>query len=239
MPEPVNRATSHTSNSAALENMHKLLLEALRHREQEIFRYLAILGPAFGGFVWLLHAGSVVEKRVERGVETVTTHQIDPVVFVVSAIGVLLLLLLGAVYSLALGYNYRCITLQVAKLESMLCIKDYMLKGWPKCPKEFKRRHTFCGTAIPWCTPPAVIKVFWRAFLVSILGVISAVCYYQYRRQGISLVIPVVGFVAFFVNLGAAWWFGRKLHKLCKKEADTWACKCGDGGSIDSNVGAI
>jgi hypothetical protein len=34
--------------------MHKALLEALRHREQEILRYLAFVGPALAGFIWLL-----------------------------------------------------------------------------------------------------------------------------------------------------------------------------------------
>lgn len=44
-----------------LQNTHKLLLEALRHREQEIFRYLGILVPTFGGFIWLLHAKGASE----------------------------------------------------------------------------------------------------------------------------------------------------------------------------------
>jgi len=39
---------------AMLENMHKTFLEALRHREQEILRYIAILAPALAGFIWLL-----------------------------------------------------------------------------------------------------------------------------------------------------------------------------------------
>ncbi len=51
----------------ALGNMHQLFLEALRHREQEIFRYLAILGPALGGFMWLIQSeasnGVVVTGR--------------------------------------------------------------------------------------------------------------------------------------------------------------------------------
>ena len=36
------------------QNMHKTFLEALRHREQEILRFMAILAPALGGFIWLL-----------------------------------------------------------------------------------------------------------------------------------------------------------------------------------------
>ncbi len=43
-----------TEGKQAVQNMHQAFLEALRHREQEILRYLAILGPALGGFIWLL-----------------------------------------------------------------------------------------------------------------------------------------------------------------------------------------
>ena len=96
---------SPTTGTAVLENMHKLLLQALRHREQEIVRYLAILGPALGGFAWLLYWSK------------------DGVNLTVGTMGVLFLLFLGAIYSLALGYNYRCIVLELAKLEAVLQAK--------------------------------------------------------------------------------------------------------------------
>lgn len=35
----------------AVENMHKTFLEALRHREQEILRFIVILAPALGGSI--------------------------------------------------------------------------------------------------------------------------------------------------------------------------------------------
>jgi len=87
--------------NSTLEGMQSSFLEALRHREEQIFRYLAILGPALGGFFWLL----VKAKTLTAGILTAGT------------IGIQLLLLLGAVYSLALGYNYRCVVLQLAKLQ--------------------------------------------------------------------------------------------------------------------------
>ena len=99
-------------NNTVLGGMHRLFLEALRHREQEIFHYLAILGPALGGFGWILY------NRIGRQVE-----------FAVGTIFVIALLLLGALYSLALGYNYRYIVLELAKLETVLKIKDAMLLG--------------------------------------------------------------------------------------------------------------
>ena len=69
----------------AVANMHKTFLEALRHREQEIVRFVAILAPALGGFVWLL------------------TKDVTPYVFTVGTLGVLFFLLVGGVYCLALG----------------------------------------------------------------------------------------------------------------------------------------
>ena len=140
------------SSAVVLENMHKLFLEALRHREQEIFRYLAILGPALGGFMWLLQIDA--EKKI----------------FVMGTISVILLFLLGGIYCLALGYNFRYITLQLAKLESILKVKDSILVGWPKSPEDFIERYRLLW-GIPWCTPPEIINVFWWAFSMGISGV--------------------------------------------------------------------
>jgi hypothetical protein len=160
MADKKRRITPSGQNIAALKNMHSLFLQALRHREQEIFRYLAILGPALGGFLWLLQRD--VGERI----------------FVVGTLSVISLLLLGALYSLALGYNYRYVTFELAKLESILKIKDAMLVSWPRAPKHFLERYKlFC--CIPWCTPPEIIKVFWGAFLLGIVGVIVTICYYS------------------------------------------------------------
>src|SRR5207302_6804579 len=99
-----------------------------------------ILVPAVGGFVWLLR--SAPEKTL----------------FVGGTVGTLLLLFLGAVYSLTLGYNYRYITLQLAKIEDLLAATDAMLEGWPKSPNDFLQKYKFLG--LSWCTPPEIIKVF-------------------------------------------------------------------------------
>ena len=192
----------------ALENMHQLFLEALRHREQEIVPYLAIIGPALGGFVWLLSA----------------TDRAD--VFIVGTIGVLLLLLFGAIYSLALGYNYRYITLELAKLEKVLGITFAMLEGWPKSPKEFLKRYKIFR-CIPWCTPPEVIKVFWEAFLFAIVGVSAATSHFKPKVVDPALPIPATPFCVGAVCLAAAWlifpcWFGWKLRRQIKKEMTKW-----------------
>jgi len=142
----------------ALVNMHQTFLDALRHREQDILRFVAILGTALGGFIWLL------------GVEGMK----EPARFVVGTYGVLLVLVVGAFYALALGYNYRYLILQVAKLESdaNLGVRKSVLSYWSRKPEDFIPRCRW--GIIPWSTPPGIIKVFWIAFLLSILGVTTA-----------------------------------------------------------------
>ena len=202
MTEAENRIEISINSNAILENMHKLYLEALRYREQEIFRYLAIIGPALGGFVWLLHSG------IQKSVLTVGT------------IGVQLLLLLGAIYSLALGYNYRYIVLQLAKLEAYLNLMDIILVSWPRSKQNFLDRYKlFCK--IPWCTPPEIIKVFWWAFLIGILLVTITASIVKYNNLVLWLVI-LMGIVSLLIGLLLPIWFGYKLRKLCSNEPETW-----------------
>ncbi len=201
MPEPENRATSPIKRNTTLEGMHKLLLEALRCREQEIFRYLAILGPALAGFVWLLDS---------------STQKIH---LTVGTIGVQLLLLLGAFYSLALGYNYRYIVLQLAKLEAFLGVRHVMLVGWPRSPEDFLKRYQLLSK-IPWCTPPEIIKLFWGAFLVG-LAFVTVTAIEQEKPISLRLV-GLTGLVCFVTGVTLPIWFGRKFCKLCKKEPESW-----------------
>jgi hypothetical protein len=184
-----------------LEKMHGMLLEALRHREQEIFNYLAILGPALAGFAGILY------KDQTRGVTTG--------LFLFGTASVLSLLFFGAVYSLMLGYNYRYITLQLAKIEYILSMTDAMLKKWPKLPEDFDRYKCF---SIWVCTPPEIVKVFWEAFLAGIVGVVVTAC--LWRRECLVY--------AFASSLGAVFlipggillpiWLGCKLHALRDQE---------------------
>ena len=94
---------------------HQLVLEALRQREQEVLRYLVIMGPALGGFVWLM------SKYPE---------EISIKAFCLGSIGLILIMLLGACYCIALGYNYRCIVFQIAKDEKNMCISGTVLNAW-------------------------------------------------------------------------------------------------------------
>ena len=84
-------------------------LEALRQREQEVFRYLVILGPAIGGFIWLLYQYPPGQKINEPR-------------FFLASIGLQFLFLLGAAYTSALGYNHRYLIFQLMMIEKKLKI---------------------------------------------------------------------------------------------------------------------
>ena len=181
--------------NSTLEGMQRSHIEALRHREEEIFRYLAILGPALGGFFWLL-----LKAR-----DTI-------LILTAGTIGIQLLLLLGAVYSLALGYNYRCIVLQLAKLQVHFKLTDVILKGWPQSKKAFLKCY---------CIPPEIIKVFWLAFLIGIAFVTITASIASIEKAGeitfwLVILIGCSSILAGFIMLPII--FGCKLRKLCEKE---------------------
>jgi hypothetical protein len=199
------------AESSIAETMHGALLEALRHREQEIFSYLAILVPALGGFLWLLlhrsTAGSSGDLALFAG-----------------TLGTLLLFFLGVGYSLTLGYNFRYVTFQLAKIEHHLEVGKVILQGWPRSPQAFKKQYRLWGFA--YCAPPEMIKIFWAAFLIGMLWVIVV-----YWSIGTSAphrwVVVSVGTAFFLSGFGAPFWFGRKLERLFSKEGDDWKEKNG------------
>ena len=150
-------------------------------------------------------------------------------VFSFGTIGVIFLLGVGAVYSLALGYNYRCITLQVAKLEATcLFIRDFILKAWPRKRDDFIDRYKIFW-CIPYCTPPEIIKVFWHAFNVGIIGVMLMAVIRIFTAKwgciGIKLctiTIIILGIVFLAMSLLMPIWYGYKLKKLCEQEPAEW-----------------
>ena len=192
---------SPSPNMKLAETLHEALMAALLQREKDILQYLVILVTALGGFTWLLKNVNPEEQPA----------------FVFGTVGVLLLLLLGAVYALALGYNFRYITLQLAKLERSLRIEGMMLIAWPRSPDDFARKYRL--GVIPWCTPPEIIKVFWVAFLVAIVGVTTAACVFLHAKgQGYTWGLIAAGAGALAIAVLAPIHFGRKLRAVCKKE---------------------
>jgi hypothetical protein len=179
-----------------LGEMHKILLETLRQREQQIIQYLAILVPAFTGFGWLAWNLDAAHKQV----------------FVYGTLAVMGLLYLGAFYSLSLGYNFRYIVLELSKLEVALKIESAMLIAWPRTRKQFSR-YKICNTTIPWCAPPGIIKIFWYAFVLGILGVM--ITGYSLAPERILLIF---GEFLFLTGFLLPIWYGFKFRKLWKKE---------------------
>jgi hypothetical protein len=197
MPDAKNY--QENQGESTLKEMHKTFLEALRQREQEIFGYLTTLGLAFGGFGWLL----VQENSKE--------HPATKAPFIFGTLGVLLLLCLGALYALALGYNYRYITFQLAKIESFLNIERAMLTAWPRSVEKFKKYTV-------WCFPPEIIKIFWGAFTVGILFV----TWFGAKASNMPVRIWFVGSILFLISALSPLYFGLLFRRLWKKEELPW-----------------
>jgi len=222
----------------ALLNMHKAYLNALRHREQDIVRFVLILVSTLGGFVWLFQ----VDSPYRAGALIVGTY------------GVFLVFLVGAFYALTLGYNYRYLTLQVSLLEHRFGLKEIMMAGWPggqDDPVEDVRKRCLWGV-IPCCTPPEIVKYFWLAFvfgiaLVTPLGYIASgatsgatsadpvsqlVCFslvVEQSQEAVNLgsgmtalrtAIPWVGTACFLLAALGPVHFGRKMLRLCDAQID-------------------
>ena len=196
---------------------HQLFLEALRYREQEVFRYLVIMGPALGGFAWLLDR--------YRG------HYIDITTFSLGTIGLVALLLLGACYCIALGYNYRYLTFQISKEEDAIGVSATVLKAWPRGVgrwfdwTEFGHYHRVLGKLhsglhdLAWCFPPGLIAVFWYAFVVG--QVFLTVTAFLVSESGwIAWLAFGVGIICVAVTFIVPWWHGKKLRGVVKRETD-------------------
>ena len=140
-------------------NMHQSLLNALRQREADIIKFLAILGPALAGFVWLL----------------IKTKPAD-YAFVAGTIGVQAILAVGAIYAVALGYNFRSILFQMKRIEYSTGLSKYIINDWntyytnQKDTRFVKQKVTGC--------PPEIIKVFWLAFLVILIVITGLACWH-------------------------------------------------------------
>jgi hypothetical protein len=111
------------------------------------------------------------------------------------------------VYALSLGYNYRYIVFQLAKIESVLKIKDAMLDGWPRSVDEFKKYSS-------WCEPPEIIKVFWIGFTVAILFV----SWFAAKESLMPKRIWLVGGILFLVSALGPLYFARRFRRLLKNE---------------------
>ncbi len=140
----------------ALLNMQQQYLEALRNREREAVQFIVLLASALGGFAWALKLVPDLKDNLLS--------------FVAISVGVLILLMLGAAHSLALGYNYRYLILQLRKVETALSVKQYVLRAWDKPISCRNETDPACDHEF---TPPEIIKQFWIAYLWGIAVVAS------------------------------------------------------------------
>jgi len=193
---------------------HQLFLEALRHREQEVFGYLVIIGPALGGFGWLL--------------DRYSGHYMDVVLFNIYTLGLVGLLLLGACYCAALGYSYRSVTFQIWKEEKQIGIADTVLRAWQGETDQWldwtKFGHYYsiprkCRWIYdrPWCFPPGLIAVFWYAFVIG-QGLLTVTASVMSESASIKWVALALNFVCVCAAFVVPWRLGVKLRKLCEKE---------------------
>ena len=204
-----NQELSGNMKEKVLQDMHRLFLEALRHREQDIIRFLAILGPALAGYIWLL--------------KNYKNCRFDDHVFTAGTIGILFILFVGAWYSVALGYNFRYVTMQIAKLDSCLNINRYILKGWPRKVSDFKERYYCKIIKKPWCTPPEIIKIFWYIFIFLIIA-ISISAGFALKWNWYSSVVIIAGLLSIILTLYWPIHYGKKLKNMCDDEGDKWDC---------------
>jgi hypothetical protein len=196
------------NESDLLRKMHDLLIESLRSREQEVFKYLGILVPALGGFGLLVYV-TVWPPATNRPPTPAETE----LIFILGSTGVLLLLFLGTIYSLALGYNFRYITLELAKIEARLGITAAMLRGWPKSPCKFLKYR--------YCLPPEVIKYFWAAFVGGIAFVTVSACVLNPECLVRAIVLRL-GLATGICGVLAPFYFGWKLRRYAKREITAW-----------------
>lgn len=196
----------HVRN-VAIADLHRLMLEALRQREQDIFKYIAILGTALGGFFLLI--------RSVNNNQPPSDNPLEELHFVIGTIGVLSLLAVGALYSASLGYNFRYITFQLAKIESRLKMDTYILEAWPRSVECFRKRYGI------FCKPPEIISIFWGSFIFAIFGVIviSCVLYPTELSRG-----AIISSGAWAIGLGimAPLHYAKKIRNLCNREKAKW-----------------
>jgi len=187
-----------TAQQEALLNMQQQYLEALRSRENEVLQFILILASALGGFSWLMV--KLLEGQSVSFNNTVYA-------FIFGTLAILLLLFLGAAYTLALGYNYRSVLLQLKKVEEKLEIKESVLQAWSKINCKYKL--------------PEILKQFYMTYILGmvLVALSAAIALYILGSYVFSCILFTAGFVAiFYVEVVLRNKFRRKLENICMLE---------------------
>jgi hypothetical protein len=204
-----------------LGKTHGILLEALRHREQDFLRYLVILVTALGAF--LFGVSGVNGKRFDADIQLIIS--------VLSSSA----LLVGSWYCLALGYNYRCLTVQVAKIEAFLGLTGSVLVSWPRTRKEFQTRFEFehrcpCFNRLTFglfseklfLEPPAVISPFYRSCLVGSVLIAVATGWLIPSAWGPKILTILIESLQVVVAVFLPFWYGGNFGKVANAETIPW-----------------
>ena len=194
-----------TTRQEALLNMQQQYLEALRSREREVLQFIVLLATALGGFAWLIKA--LFYGRPELFYERPEPFPEKIYFFAFGALSILLLLLLGAMYTLALSYNYRSILLQLRKIEMALGVNMDILCAWSYAKCEFSN--------------PEILKHFYHAYLVGSLLVFTLseyifyICKYYLHLYFLGIVFALaLSYIYGFLPIR----YDMKIKELCQKE---------------------
>ena len=184
-------------DQAALD-LHKIMLEAMRSREREILHFIGFFLPAIVGFFaigWLKGGESAVPAEI-----------LLPAVSVVT----ILILSFGALYALALSYNYRYIQLVTWSLQEHLGLAQFE-PDWK--PKLFQ-----CGNLGIFNFAPEIIRAQLLLFLALIIA--AAVLFSLWSScVWLSYVLVWGGAICglFIICLYGYCIYPKKYNKYCKQ----------------------
>ncbi len=168
----------------------------------------------------------------------VVNERLDEMLFCVASVALSLLLFLGSLYTLALGYNYRYLTLLVAKIECLIGVEPYVLRCWPRHPRKFiencrvackdgrlrkiplVRKHLPLG----YLLPPEIIKCYFFGCTGGIAFFAIVTCLLT-ESSCPSRTALAIEWTAFGFALLAPFHYGAKFIHMCEGEEKDWPCE--------------
>ncbi|TET39242.1 MAG: hypothetical protein E3J72_00945 [Planctomycetota bacterium] len=196
------KGTQPFDQEEILREFYKILLESMRTREQALLRFLALFGAPIAGYIWILVHHNQTKSDIN----------ISNAGLLAAALGTILIQILGAIYILALSYNFRSMQIACDKIEKEFNIVDKMPKGW-RLTRERIGKWGLLDFA------PEMFKVI----LFFPLFTIPAVCFtYVYKVHAMcdDFLVPFTGgivitiVVGFFAILGVRFVVIRYSNKL-------------------------
>ena len=157
----------------ALLNMQEQYLQALRSRESEVLQFITLFVSALGGFAWVLERA----YSQQGNISSEALYYYIPTIM-----AILLILTLGATHTLALGYNYRSVVLQLRNVERKLDVESVILKEWIETSQKYKFKL------------PEMLKVFFVAYCLGIILVTTVSVLYALLQKSEFVVYFILPF---------------------------------------------